>query len=630
MYFDKYHKKYNKYKNKYLLLKNQMNEQMIGGDPFCAPKPTDEISNPEHTILCETHGSNWKECLFSPETNGKCYYHSDFFSMDQILKDNRYSPIAWSSDELNNYIDYVYVNVKEIDKFPGYDLESFHAMFDILNNQNVINQIKILITRNHITGKKIIEIIKNIDQMIKSKSTTKDDKYDETIIMKISLFLPNLVIQSMDENIFNLKSVMLILFYKLWDVTYNIESYHQEIRLLNYSICWLKLMQSYFNNKTPNFCAISHASIRIGSYESNNDMNLNRSCDFNFNLEINQTNMKIIKYHIATNSNLIFIPITLNYKTTTLKHANMLLLNAYNSTVTRFEPHGSSEKLIRENNIDEYIKYLFRMIGVEITYLSPINECPRIISNNPTWGIQRFEVKETEKKSDRSTGLCVTFSYAFIIKTLTNPNKNLNEIQKELMGSVSDVAKLSNEYKELQNLIYDNLNDLMYNIIYACELHSYYDNTYGTIPELNTDEYDIIQTINDIADNKMEIIQYDIKFIAKLFDYYENNLSKISKIDDKSTTSFENIYVNIITYLKNQPFKWRHDVFYIYIIDYLSTLEGYDKNRYKKYEKIKDIIIKYKTNEFMSVLNRIIQEREKIFPKIQEYGKFLALKSYAH
>ena len=622
---DEYNEKYYKYKNKYLSLKKKMS----GGNSFCAAK----MSIPQNSEICKVHASNWKDCLFSPETNKKCYYHSDFFSMDEVIKTNKYSPFAWSPDVLIKFMDHVQnlINTNSMDKLVYSRYESIPELIDFLYDQDTINKIKILIKENRITGEKLINIIIKVDLLNKS-TRINNEKYIEAydkLEKDLSLFLPDYVLKHINKDISYLKSIILILFSQLAFITFDKKNYLPKIRYDNYTPYWLKTIGWYFNNKSPNMCIITD-TIEITPAHIDN---FNKYKSYDFDSQEYDENISNIRNFVSNDVKLIFISINLlaekrinitkfnkSKEMYNTSHANILVLNTDDKTVERFEPHGASTTLYEMHYIDEYIKYIFSMAGIDINFQPTSLACPNIFGDAPSEGIQTFEVEE--ERENRMMNMCASWTYAYLVKKLTSPDKNLDKIQKEMMGSVTGVARSTEEYKELQKLLYKNINDLMDNILYVSELKPFYEEIYPMPPQ-KEEQYD--DMLRDIEGNRMKNILFDSSFVNTFLSYNKY----VGGDDDELMILFDKMYGNIVTYLQMQSRTWRRDVFYIDVIETLLKLSDKMTNRL---ERMMQIIISKKDQYFQKILTGKIDQNAKNLNGLQSKinllnGKNLFFKS---
>jgi hypothetical protein len=145
-------------------------------------------------------------------------------------------------------------------------------------------------------------------------------------------------------------------------------------------------------------------------------------------------------------------------------HANMILIDTFNKTIERYEPHGHSlgfdKKKVILNGIDKkFNKKLLSYLGLnEYTYISPIDISPKI-------GVQL--------KADAYNGMCVTYSMIYLQLRLMNPDVDQVEIIKYLLkkskSEIYDIilryAKyIEDKLKKFSNKIVND-NYKLYNII---------------------------------------------------------------------------------------------------------------------------------------------------------------------
>jgi len=147
--------------------------------------------------------------------------------------------------------------------------------------------------------------------------------------------------------------------------------------------------------------------------------------------EYNEVSKTIVDC-VKRNEKMILIP--LNYLTTKIGHANMLIYKVNNNIIEHFEPHGdqfkgmktiqnTAEKMILRfiNTLNDYL----RKNGLhEARYLEASQVCPYIK------GFQSMEEASTLKryKDLESAGYCSAWSYFFAELNLKNPSLSSDEL----------------------------------------------------------------------------------------------------------------------------------------------------------------------------------------------------------
>lgn len=105
-------------------------------------------------------------------------------------------------------------------------------------------------------------------------------------------------------------------------------------------------------------------------------------------------------------------------------HANMIIVDTYNKTIERYEPHGHSlifdkKKQILKNIDIKFNDKLFNYIGLEnYTYISPVDISPK---------------KGIQIKTDAYNGMCLTYSIMYLQLRIMNPDVDQNQIIKYLL-----------------------------------------------------------------------------------------------------------------------------------------------------------------------------------------------------
>ena len=127
------------------------------------------------------------------------------------------------------------------------------------------------------------------------------------------------------------------------------------------------------------------------------------------------------------NVRLVFFTFILFGSSDYFTHANMIIIDLYEKTVERFDPHGSRTcfddlSIKKSKYIDQKITTLFQKKILKLIGLSKFNFLPPSLIS-PLYGIQT-------KDSDSHGGMCVTISMMYLHMRILNPDKHQNKIVK--------------------------------------------------------------------------------------------------------------------------------------------------------------------------------------------------------
>lgn len=118
--------------------------------------------------------------------------------------------------------------------------------------------------------------------------------------------------------------------------------------------------------------------------------------------------------------------------TSTVGHANCLIINILQKTIERFDPHGGDEDAVyNQKLIDDSLKKIFSVELKDYTYINYYESCPYIgpqaLEDNSSSYIHETMLNITP------SGLCVTWTTLYIVLRILNPKKSQDFIVKKMM-----------------------------------------------------------------------------------------------------------------------------------------------------------------------------------------------------
>lgn len=128
----------------------------------------------------------------------------------------------------------------------------------------------------------------------------------------------------------------------------------------------------------------------------------------------------------------LFLISTDNNNNITFQHGNILILDTFNKTIERFDPHGGStfidlnskkriknlKRIYKQELIDEILRNKFKKILPNYKYLDLSITCPYI---------------GPQLKVDMYKGLCMTWCLMYFLLRIYNPNVSTSDINKYLI-----------------------------------------------------------------------------------------------------------------------------------------------------------------------------------------------------
>lgn len=561
---DIYSSKYNKYKNK------NKNYTLNGGSKECTG------IKEENNIDCNKH-DDWVSCL----TNDFCTYKSNFLLFDDVLTKSKFSITAWSESDLISFIDY---NL-DIDNIPS--IINWVPDESIWENtkQFVSTNIKLIkdsIHKNKITGLKILRLIKIIVKEIKYNPTTNiSHKTKEQLNLLSEPFVKSLS-NNKQLSIKKIQHFLIYLFRMLFSIVYNEQKHIDEIKECSaystrqtsvigpYISCWLQYICSFIPHDNNNFCIIENIAIMNKHYFA----------------------CKNLTHCMEKSLQFIIIPLSFKYKSSS--HQNILIYDKKYKRLTHFEPHGIFTDDDLTTKLYERIRNLFEQCNIEILeYITPEYICPNIIiSDNALDGIYSETGIQSLETSMPKGGYCVSWSYAFFYNFLLTPYIDVATIHERMMGNIK-ISASSKSYSHLSLMLYNELKDIMINIISAGILKDYYTYKYGILP-IYFDYYTNIlkkyimklltsDNIDATVDEGMIILSQLNK--QQKYSFYFDLIYEIYKVK-----YFINKYI-----IQNVVNKFEDINTFINIVLYMNMFYSFDvTNIIKIFNIHKDIITKYK------------------------------------
>jgi hypothetical protein len=127
-----------------------------------------------------------------------------------------------------------------------------------------------------------------------------------------------------------------------------------------------------------------------------------------------------IKFCYKENIRLIYFTFAIKDSRSWVTHANMMIIDIYNSTIERFEPYGRGTPK-EERQIDNFVKdFVLEFLKIEsYRYISPSNISDKI-------GIQTI--------ADSYCGMCVTISMMYLQMRLLNLDVKQSKIIKYMIN----------------------------------------------------------------------------------------------------------------------------------------------------------------------------------------------------
>ena len=143
----------------------------------------------------------------------------------------------------------------------------------------------------------------------------------------------------------------------------------------------------------------------------------------------NKNSNKLFKKFIFLN---LFLISTDDNNNITFQHGNVLILDTFNKTIERFDPHGGStfidlnskkriknlKRIYKQELIDEILRNKFTNILPNYKYLDLSITCPYI---------------GPQSKVDMYKGLCMTWCLMYFLLRIYNPNVSTSDINKYLI-----------------------------------------------------------------------------------------------------------------------------------------------------------------------------------------------------
>lgn len=152
----------------------------------------------------------------------------------------------------------------------------------------------------------------------------------------------------------------------------------------------------------------------------------------------NELGKKIKELYNTENCRFIILNLYLNWKSYSGSHAGLILIDKYNKTIERFEPHGSvhvtdDSKYSLDLKILQMLKYL-NILDDEFKYYTPLNICPY-------QGIQNsLDIQKDQEKIDYSLkGYCFFFCLLYLEFRMKYPDVNQLILQKHIINSIKEL-----------------------------------------------------------------------------------------------------------------------------------------------------------------------------------------------
>ena len=165
---------------------------------------------------------------------------------------------------------------------------------------------------------------------------------------------------------------------------------------------------------------------------------------------------KLLKDINKCNNRFIYINLMILWEQKQSTHVNMIIVDLYNKTIERYEPHGKKMNVDRKNNkkissgIDaKFSNKLLSHIGLnKFKYISPVDYSPVI-------GIQL--------KVDAYDGMCLTYSIMYLQLRLMNPDVDQKDIVKYLLKKPkSDMYEMLLKYaKYIEDKLKENSKEII-------------------------------------------------------------------------------------------------------------------------------------------------------------------------
>ena len=160
---------------------------------------------------------------------------------------------------------------------------------------------------------------------------------------------------------------------------------------------------------------------------------------------------KLFKKFIFLN---LFLISTDDNNNITFQHGNILILDTFNKTIERFDPHGGStfidlnskkriknlKRIYKQELIDEILRNKFTNILPNYKYLDLSITCPYI---------------GPQLKVDMYKGLCMTWCLMYFLLRIYNPNVSMSDINKYLI--INDYKTILYNILHFQKYVIDYL-----------------------------------------------------------------------------------------------------------------------------------------------------------------------------
>lgn len=150
----------------------------------------------------------------------------------------------------------------------------------------------------------------------------------------------------------------------------------------------------------------------------------------------------------------LFLISTDNNNNIIFQHGNILILDTFNKTIERFDPHGGStfidlnskkriknlKRIYKQELIDEILRNKFTNILPNYKYLNLSITCPYI---------------GPQLKVDMYKGLCMTWCLMYFLLRIYNPNVSMSDINKYLI--INDYKTILYNILHFQKYVIDYL-----------------------------------------------------------------------------------------------------------------------------------------------------------------------------
>lgn len=327
-------------------------------------------------------------------------------------------------------------------------------------------------------------------------------------------------------------------------------SSYVDIKFPNYFSKQVKKCQ----NKKFTVCFLAYESIEFEEfYELLNVLDFylkHKQIKKNTDIDVNVNDFDKKTIHEIIHRPNFFKYVKSNFPQFLSYHQNCIIIDNINNTIERFEPHGSSSNYEMKIIDTSLKKELYKQIGKNFTYISPIDFCPRN-------GFQVLEQDEQLNTQLDFQGYCYMWTIFYMEMRMSRPNIPRNElIQKTLKYFEQNQIKL-------KNYIYDYIFYHSYIINVIENLIKQYINS--KLPNIFI-SFVILQKIKELSKIYTEsIFITDVKIddiknkthLSKIKDYLTNNINKILLTPELKNKNISREYLLSDEIFKPPPIKKR-------------------------------------------------------------------------